>query len=75
MAHPRTIGFAKTPEAMSNSVSRTEKRIDPDAPITGPHIGRDRDGQPDHDYYVCGECGLETTDAAITEQGCFRCHP
>jgi hypothetical protein len=43
-----------------------------DAPVSGPHAGYDRYGRLDHYYYRCERCGLEATDAALTE-GCWRC--
>jgi hypothetical protein len=40
--------------------------------VTGPHDGRDSDGELDHRYWRCERCGLETTDPRLRE-GCFRC--
>ncbi len=40
--------------------------------VTGPHVGRDSDGEPDHRYWRCERCGLETTDKRLREE-CFRC--
>ncbi|UPW01939.1 hypothetical protein M0R88_07535 [Halorussus gelatinilyticus] len=40
--------------------------------VTGPHVGRDSDGDLDHRYWRCERCGLETTDRRLRE-GCFRC--
>lgn len=40
--------------------------------VTGPHDGRDSDGDLDHRYWRCERCGLETTDRRLRE-GCFRC--
>lgn len=40
--------------------------------VTGPHDGRDSDGELDHRYWRCERCGLETTDPRI-RKGCFRC--
>jgi predicted RNA-binding Zn-ribbon protein involved in translation (DUF1610 family) len=40
--------------------------------ITGPHVGHDKTGESDHEFYRCEECGLESTDERLTE-GCFRC--
>ncbi|WP_276280271.1 hypothetical protein [Halorussus caseinilyticus] len=40
--------------------------------VTGPHDGRDSDGELDHRYWRCERCGLETTDSRLRE-GCFRC--
>ncbi|WP_137286584.1 hypothetical protein [Halorussus salinisoli] len=40
--------------------------------VTGPHDGRNSDGELDHRYWRCERCGLETTDPRLRE-GCFRC--
>ncbi|NEU58447.1 hypothetical protein [Halorussus sp. MSC15.2] len=42
--------------------------------VTGPHDGRNSDGELDHRYWRCERCGLETTDPRLRE-GCFRCAP
>ncbi|MFD1512372.1 hypothetical protein [Halomarina rubra] len=44
----------------------------PPRSVTGPHPGYDRYGRLDHYYYRCERCGLESTDAALTER-CWRC--
>ena len=51
----------------------TGTETDPNAgTVTGPHDGRDSDGELDHRYWRCQRCGLETTDSRLRE-GCFRC--
>lgn len=58
---------------MLKSAARTQEGIAREPTISGPHVGRDRHGEPDHEFYRCEDCGLETTDNTVTEQGCFRC--
>jgi hypothetical protein len=54
---------------MSTNTSRLQEST---GNITGPHDGRDSDGDLDHRYWRCERCGLETTDPRLRE-GCFRC--
>jgi hypothetical protein len=56
-----------------NPQESTGTETDPNAvTVTGPHDGRDSDGELDHRYWRCQRCGLETTDPRLRE-GCFRC--
>lgn len=52
--------------------SQESTATDGTEPITGPHDGRDQDGELDHRYWRCERCGLESTDPQLRE-GCFRC--
>jgi len=54
---------------MSTNTSRSQEST---GSVTGPHDGRDSDGDLDHHYWRCERCGLETTDPRLRE-GCFRC--
>lgn len=57
---------------MSKANSRTQEGIGTET-ITGPHLGRNRRGDPDHDYYRCTSCGLESTDRRMAEHEWSRC--
>ncbi|WP_135824902.1 hypothetical protein [Halorussus ruber] len=54
---------------MSTNTSRSQEST---GSVTGPHEGRDSDGDVDHRYWRCERCGLESTDPRLRE-GCFRC--
>ena len=49
----------------------TEERIDAET-ISGPHDAHDLEGNF-YAYWRCERCGLETTDACVRRDGCFRC--
>ncbi|MFC4359662.1 hypothetical protein ACFO0N_17090 [Halobium salinum] len=40
--------------------------------VTGPHFGRDEQGQFDHRFWRCAACGFESIDPRL-QWGCFRC--
>ena len=63
-----TRSYHKTTERNRQSTETTADSPD----ISGPYVGFDRDGQPDHRYFRCERCGLESTDPRLQE-GCFRC--
>ena len=56
--------------AAKETEEKTTRREEPN--VSGPYVGRDKDGHADHRYWVCENCGLETTDSEI-KNGCWRC--
>lgn len=38
--------------------------------ITGPYVGFDRYGNPDHEFWVCEACGDEATRRSDLEHDC-----
>ncbi|WP_276299409.1 hypothetical protein [Halorussus lipolyticus] len=54
---------------MSTNTSRSQEST---GSATGPHDGRDSDGDVDHRYWRCERCGLESTDPRLSK-GCFWC--
>jgi hypothetical protein len=49
-----------------------EPTASPPGEVTGPHFGRDEQGQFDHRYWRCEACGFESIDPRL-QWGCFRC--
>lgn len=60
---------------MSKSDTAAQERAattDAQAQITGPHIGLDKYGSYDHDYYRCERCGEEWITSLGRKHDCLE---
>lgn len=60
---------------MSTNATRRHEAgdtTDAQAQITGPHIGLDKYGSYDHDYYRCERCGEEWITSLGREHDCLE---
>jgi hypothetical protein len=46
---------------MSTETTRRQEAIGTDERISGPHLGWNKYGEPDHEYYRCERCGAESS--------------
>ncbi len=56
---------------MSENTAQKHESTEPRADrLTGPRVGTDRVGTPDHEYYRCERCSMEAIDRAFLTDDC-----